>query len=120
MPRVVHFDIGIKHVERASKFYREVFGWGVTKWEGPMDYWLLKTGDESKPGIDGAMSTEGPVGTMNTIGVSSVDEYMEKITSNGGTMVSEKIALPGVGYWASFKDPDGNVWGIIEPDESVE
>lgn len=119
MPRVVHFDIGIKDGDRAAKFYEEVFGWEFTKWEGPMEYWLIKTGEEPEPGINGGMSTEGPVGTMNTIGVPSVDEYIEKITAKGGTIANSKTAIPGVGWFASFQDTEGNTWGIMQTDENA-
>ena len=33
MPRVVHFEVYVEDVDRASKFYGEVFGWTVTKME---------------------------------------------------------------------------------------
>src|SRR5215469_1323983 len=44
MPRVVHFEIHAQEPERAARFYSEVFGWEITKWGGPVDYWLIKTG----------------------------------------------------------------------------
>jgi len=56
MPRVVHFEFYVDDPERAVKFYQEVFGWKITKWEGPVDYWLVTTGEEGEPGIDGAIA----------------------------------------------------------------
>ena len=44
MGRVVHFEIHADDPERAVKFYRGVFGWDVTKWDGPVDYWLVDHG----------------------------------------------------------------------------
>ena len=55
MKRVVHFEISADDPERAADFYRNVFGWEIAKWEGPIDYWLITTGDEKYPGIDGAL-----------------------------------------------------------------
>ena len=40
MPRVVHFEIDADEVGRTTKFYSEVFGWQIHKWDGPEDYWL--------------------------------------------------------------------------------
>jgi predicted enzyme related to lactoylglutathione lyase len=37
MPRVVYFEIPADDPERAAKFYKEVFGWKIDKWEGPFD-----------------------------------------------------------------------------------
>lgn len=48
---IVHFELKVKNVEKTIKFYKDVFGWKIEKWEGPMDYWLEMTGDESEPGI---------------------------------------------------------------------
>lgn len=121
MSRVVHFEISAEKPERAIKFFEKVFGWKITKWERPVDYWLITTGKENEPGIDGGLGkrTESEASIVNTIDVSSVDEYVKKVKSNGGTLVSPKHAIPGVGYIAYFKDTEGNMFGIMESDESA-
>jgi predicted enzyme related to lactoylglutathione lyase len=121
MPRVVHFEIDAKKPERAVEFYQKVFGWKIEKWEGPMDYWLIMTGKKGEPGIDGGLSrrTEAQPSTVNTIDVPSVDTYAKKIEGNGGKIIRPKQAVPGVGWLAYFKDPEGNTWGIMETDESA-
>ncbi len=37
MPNIQHFEFPAGDVERARKFYKEVFGWEMEKWE------ILKT-----------------------------------------------------------------------------
>lgn len=88
MPRVVHFEINADQPERASKFYSTVFGWEIKKWEGPMDYWLVTTGTDGQ-GINGALMNRTHPGatTVNTVDVPSVDDYVQKITANGGKLV---------------------------------
>ena len=122
MPRVVHFEIEAEKPERAIKFYEEVFGWKVEKWKGPIEYWLITTGKEDEPGIDGGLErrTEAEPSTVNTIDVPSVDEYVKKVESNGGSIVRPKMAIPGVGWFAYFKDPEGNPFGMMERDESAQ
>jgi predicted enzyme related to lactoylglutathione lyase len=119
MPRVIHFDIGADQPERAIKFYSDVFGWKIQKWEGPMDYWLVYTGEG--PGIDGGLSKRMNPSetTTNTIGVPSVDEYLTKIEKSGGKVVMPKTAIPGVGWFASCQDTEGNVFGIMQEDSSA-
>ena len=56
MARVVHFEIPVDNPDRAVKFYTDVFGWKIEKWEGPIDYWLITTGEENEPGINGALT----------------------------------------------------------------
>jgi predicted enzyme related to lactoylglutathione lyase len=45
----VHFEIGAKNPEKLSKFYEEIFGWKIDKWDSPdMDYWLIMTSDKQR------------------------------------------------------------------------
>ena len=121
MARVVHFEFPVDDPDRAVDFYRNVFGWEIDKWDGPQDYWLITTGAEGEPGIDGAlMRRQQPdQGTINTVGVPSVDDFVAKITKNGGEVVMPKMAIPTVGYLAYCKDTEGNVFGIMEPDPTA-
>ena len=92
MPRIIHFDLPADDPKRAIKFYEKVFGWKIKKWTGPIDYWLIMTGDEEEPGIDGVLSKrEKPDGgVVNTLDVPSVDKFVEKVKKNGGKIVREK------------------------------
>lgn len=117
MPRVVHFEIPADDPQRAIKFYEKVFGWKIQKWEGPFDYWLVTTGEDNKPGINGAiMSRKMGEIVKNAIVVDSFDEYAQKIEDAGGKMLMEKQVLSGVGIMAAFEDTEGNVSVIIEPE----
>ena len=122
MNRVVHFEIASDNPDQAAEFYKSVFNWKIEKWEGPIDYWLVMTGEQDVPGIDGGMfkRTDEFTGTFNTIGVDSIDDYLEKVKQAGGTIVQEKNAIPGVGYQAYCKDPDGVIFGIHQRDESAQ
>ena len=55
MPRVVHFEIHAEDPERAVAFYTRVFDWQFSKWDGPMPYWLIKTGPDDQRGINGGL-----------------------------------------------------------------
>jgi predicted enzyme related to lactoylglutathione lyase len=114
MPRVVHFEISANDPEKVIAFYKKVFG----KWEGPMEYWLITTGEDSEPGINGAFfrPRETFSGTVNTIEVADLDAAMEKVKANGGLVVVEKMAIPGVGYQAYCKDVEGTLFGIHQTD----
>lgn len=116
MPRVVHFELGSDQPERAVDFYRQVFNWQVTKWEGPQDYWLVTTGEADNPGINGAIMKRES-GTVNSIEVDSVDDYVAKTTSAGGIVALPKRQIPGVGYIAYCKDTEGNLFGLFQPNK---
>ncbi|HZT95283.1 MAG TPA: VOC family protein [Chloroflexota bacterium] len=121
MPRVVHFDMSAEDPERAIQFYRAVFDWTFQKWEGAQEYWLITTGPEDEPGINGGLAArqEGPGQVITTIDVPSVDDFVNKIEEAGGTVTAPKMAIPGVGYLAYFQDTEGNSFGIIEANESA-
>lgn len=121
MPRVIHFDIPADDPVRAQKFYQDVFGWKFDKWNGPMEYWMTKTGDDKQPGINGGLAKRmpGQFGTTNTIDVPSVDEFAKKIQSNGGKIIMPKMPIQGVGYFAQCQDTEGNIFGIIQMDQNA-
>ena len=121
MNRVVHFEISAEKPEKLISFYKNTFNWRFEKWEGPMVYWMIMTGDEKKPGIDGGLKKRDEMGTntVNTIDVVSIDESIKKVTKNGGEIIVPKMAIPGVGWMAYFKDPQENVFGIMQSDESA-
>lgn len=116
MPRVAHFDIVADDPERAVAFYRDVFGWQIHKWEGPMEYWPITTGPKEEPGIDGGL---GRRGTENTIGVDSVDDFVKKVVANGGKVIQPKGPIPGIGWFASCEDTEGNHFGLMQSDPSA-
>jgi len=121
MSRVVHFELPADNPERAVEFYKKVFGWNFQKWEGPEEYWLVTTGADSQPGINGGLlRRQHPgAGTCNTIDVSSVDQAVASITQNGGKNVVPKMPIPGVGYVAYCTDTEGNVFGLIQADKNA-
>ncbi len=121
MPRISHFDIPSDDPQRAQKFYQDVFGWEFGKWEGPMEYWIVKTGEDNEPGINGGLTRRmpGQIGMTNTITVNSIDEYIKKIQTKGGKIILPKMPIPGVGQYASCMDTEGNIFGLIQMDESA-
>ncbi len=121
MPRPVHFEVNADDPQRALQFYQNVFGWSHQKWDGPQDYWMLNTGDEGEPGINGGLMKRAAPGTpiVNTIQVDSVDDYAAKVQSSGGQITQAKMPIPGIGYCAYCQDTEGNAFGIMQMDESA-
>ena len=122
MSRVVHFEIPADDPELVAGFYKKVLSWDIQKWDGPMDYWLISTGMDSEPGIHGGIARKKDrpeSGVLVTAQVDSVDECLKKIVNAGGSIVIPKRAIMGVGYQAHFRDPEGNVIGIMENDPSA-
>lgn len=116
MPRVIHFEIPADKPERAVAFYEKVFGWSFNKWEGPTEYWLVETGPEKQPGINGGLTRrQQPSQTMaNVVDVASVDETTQTVEKAGGKTVVPKMHVPGVGHIAYYADTEGNIFGVLQ------
>jgi predicted enzyme related to lactoylglutathione lyase len=117
MARVTHFEIAVDAPQTSIDFYQTVFGWQVSKWEGPMEYWLIGTGENEIPGIDGALSPRADLLDQPITLIIDVDDaaaYMEKVKANGGEIVGELQEIPGVGISGYFRDPSGNLLGVMQ------
>ena len=119
-------------VERAKKFYTDLFGWKIEKWPGTsskdsssssMEYWIVSTTDDkgNKAPIGGGLMKrqEQHQQITNFIDVNSVDEYSSKIEKIGGKVVVTKMAIPGMGYFAVCHDTENNSFGIWETNEGA-
>lgn len=123
MPRVVHFEIHASEPARAADFYTKVFDWTITKWGGPVDYWLVDTGGNDQPGINGGIvkrmgeiDGQAVIAYVCTVDVDSLDKYSERVLNFGGQNVVPKMPVPGIGWLAYFKDTEGNIFGIMQND----
>ena len=121
MSRVIHFELPADNPERAVDFYKKVFGWTFHKWDGPQEYWLVSTGQDTEPGINGGlMRRQYPgAGTCNTIDVASLDQAVASVAQHGGKTVVPKMAIPGVGHLAYCSDTEGNVFGLMQEDKTA-
>ena len=116
MTRVIHFEVPTTDPEASRKFYENVFGWKFTKYPGPMDYWLITTGEPGTPGIDGGLggAANELKGTVNTVDVENLDEALKKVAANGGQVIMPKDEIPGVGWLSYVREPGGAVVGMIQ------
>lgn len=128
MPRPVHFEIHATDPERVQAFYRTLFGWQFQSWDGPVEYWVITTGDASQPGINGGLvRRRGPAPAEGqavnafvcTVDVADLDATLRTLASAGGTIALPKVAVPGVGWLAYVKDPDGNLCGVMQMDSGA-
>jgi uncharacterized protein len=123
MGRPVHFEIHAGDPERAVAFYSTVFGWQANRW-GEVPYWLLGTG-EGQPGVDGALVVRegrapGPDDPVNGatlfVSVDDVDATSAAVLASGGQQVTDKAAVPGIGWIAYYRDSEGNLLGALQED----
>lgn len=126
MSRVTHFEIHASDPERAVNFYQTVLGWQFHKWEGPMPYWLITTGPDDQPGINGGLTQrrgeidgQAVIAYVCTVSVDDVDSSANSATANGGQIALPKMAIPGVGWLVYCKDTEGNIFGMMQADANA-
>jgi uncharacterized protein len=118
MGDIVYFELPADDLARAKKFYKKLFDWEfekVPKW----DYWMITTGgkDALYGGLTKREKTRKAV--LNYIDVESVEKCSVKIEKAGGKILVPKMPVKGWGYYAIFKDPENNILGIWEDDQSA-
>jgi len=116
MNRPMHFEILATDPEKVGAFYRDLFGWNIATWDAPQTYWLVTTGPEGTPGINGGiMHRHFPQAVINTIPVDSMDQTLKQVVSLGGKKVNGPNEIPGIGLHAYCADPEGNLFGVLQP-----
>ena len=121
MGRPIHFEILVEQPASLAEFYERVFDWRVSRWDDPdpdaeQGYFLLGTGEDDQPGIDGAlMHRHFDQKVINTIGVEDIATIIEAVVAAGGTLLQGPTEVPGVGQHAYCEDPAGVIFGIMQP-----
>ena len=123
MHRVVHFDIMAGDPQRAIDFYADVFGWTFEQWNGnEMEYWLVMTGDEDDPGIDGGLTRrreDAPASSeanafVCAIETEDVEATIDDVEAAGGVVTTEVMDIERAGRLAYCLDTEGNQFSLWE------
>ena len=124
---IIHFEIPANNLQKLKTFYENVLGWKIIRasMQGP-EYWLIHTvptdekGMPQRPGVNGGLYPRTPdmLGTtqVNYISIENMDEYTSKVTKSGGKILVPKQQIPNVGWFAIAADPEGNTFGLLQPE----
>lgn len=114
----VKFELPADDLERATAFYRDVFGWSSQRL--PFEYVLVDTdGEPVDPAdSDGGISprTEFVRGPVLIIDVPSIDEAAARVVAAGGALLNAKERVADFGFSQYIKDSEGTVlclWEVI-------
>lgn len=125
---IVHFEIPAADVGKLKTFYEGLFGWKIfTAPMGGMEYWLIHTvptdekGMPLKPGVNGGLFQKAPqqegMKQVNYIAIESIDESLKDVEKLGGKVLVPKQQVPTVGWIAVAMDPEGNQFGLLQPEQ---
>ncbi len=130
MDPIVHFEIPVDNMQRATEFYN-IFGWKIQKYPLPdMEYYGVSTVESDQNGmpqkmgcINGGMmirSHSGVKSPIVVIKVPSIEEALKKVEAAGGRIVMPTRNIGGMGLYARIEDPEGNVIGLWQDLEKKE
>ncbi|MCP4306911.1 MAG: hypothetical protein GY926_22635 [bacterium] len=112
--KIVHWELMGPEAGKLAAFYGSLFGWDLQAYPGMDDYHLV---DEKQSGVGGAIGAGNehmPNYQTMYVEVGSVDEHLGKAEANGGTTVVPRTVVPGTVTFGLFKDPAGNLVGVVE------
>ena len=111
-----HVEIPADDMDRAKRFYASVFGWTFEAAPSFPDYFLYQTpsGEGSVGGGLGKRSVTSEEEIRNYIEVDSVDRALVRVAEMGGSVLTGKSDIPGVGWFALVRDSEGNRIGLFE------
>ena len=122
MYHIAYFEIQAGNPARAVKFYSEAFSWRFERVTGlPIEYWRIET-----DGIRGGLlkrpaPTPPPESGTNayvcSVEVDDFEATAAAIMKAGGLVALPKFAVAGVCWQGYFVDPEGNTFGVFQPDE---
>ncbi len=116
--KVVHWEIPMDDPERGVAFYESALGWTPERW-GDMEYWTV--GGPEGDGIGGGLTRRDEQSPSVTfyVDVVDIDATLARIEASGGTKVTDRMPIPGMGWMAVFIDTEGNRLGLFQHDPSV-
>jgi len=123
---VSHFEIYANDPDKLAKFYTDMFDWTITAVPG-MDYQMVHSGDTDDKGmlkqpgaINGGIARRpagyGVNGAVNYTMVDSIEDAVARAKTLGAKLTKDKTAVPGMGWFAMFMDPEGNHFAVFKND----
>lgn len=117
----VWYELATPDLAAATKFYKDVIGWGTQPFEGDdMAYTMWTAGETPIGGVmalpEEAKKTDPGAHWVAYVAVDDVDAMFKKAISLGGTSCVPPHDIPKVGRISVIADPHGAVIALITPD----
>jgi len=110
-PAVVHWEVQARDAAKQQQFFGSLFGWKIDA-NNPMNYGMVSSGGKSA--IDGGIGpTEGEPRVTVYVQVPSIDDTLARAESLGAQTVMPRTDI-GMVIMGQFRDPEGNLIGVIE------
>ncbi len=112
--KIVHIEFMGADGAGQHKFYTELFGWQAEEVPGFNHYYMVSSDSAGVGSAVGQGPEDSPTYLTVYIEVDSIDDHLARIEAAGGSTVMPRTVVPDVVTFAMFRDPAGNVVGLVE------
>ena len=115
--QLVHFEIPADDTAKGREFWGSLFGWKFEAAPGGFEYFMTRISDQ----MGGAITNmePGKRGARAYFDVDEINAGATRVKELGGE-ANEPSPVPGMGWFATCKDPQGNEFGLWQNDPSAQ
>jgi predicted enzyme related to lactoylglutathione lyase len=113
---VVHIEIPADDTGKSREFWGGLFGWQWQQVEGPFEYHMTQISDRTGGAITNM--EPGKRGTRVYFDVDDINVGAARVKELGGE-ANEPGPVPGMGWFATCRDSEGNEFGLWQTDTSA-
>ena len=110
-PSVVHWEVQARDPGAQMRFFGDLFGWNVDA-NNPQNYGMVTPAGPGSIGGGIGPTIDAPRATFY-VQVPSIADTLDKAATMGGQTLMPRTDI-GMIIMAQFRDPEGNVIGLVE------
>jgi predicted enzyme related to lactoylglutathione lyase len=114
--QIVHIEIPADDTTKGREFWSSLFGWQFEAFPGPFEYHMTRVSEQQGAAITNMES--GKRGTRAYFDVDDVNAGAARVKELGGE-ADEPQPVPGMGWFATCRDLQGNEFGLWQNDPSA-
>lgn len=114
--QVVQIEIPADDTAAGRAFWGSLFGWQFESFPGPFEYHMARIGERTGGAITNM--EPGRRGIRAYFDVDDIRAGAARVNELGGT-ASDPRPVPGMGWFATCADPQGNEFGLWQNDASA-
>jgi uncharacterized protein len=114
--QIVHIEIPADDTAKGREFWGSLFGWQFEAAPGAADYYMTRLGDQQGAAV--TSMEPGKRGTRAYFDVDDINNGAAKVKELGGD-ADDPQPVPGMGWFSTCRDPNGNEFGLWQSDTSA-
>jgi predicted enzyme related to lactoylglutathione lyase len=115
--QIVHIEIPADDTAKGREFWGSLFGWQFEAAPGAPDYYMTRLGDQQGAAV--TSMEPGKRGTRAYFDVDDINTGAAKVKELGGD-ADDPQPVPGMGWFSTCRDPNGNEFGLWQNDPSAQ